>query len=158
MNKGVAVVGASLVVAAAAVAIPRVLDDTPEQRTLVLSGSPCSASDPGALGNRKNKKIQWSITNNCTTAQDVQFRDFKRRHFDNSSAYDPPDNSIVDPYPPGTSSPIGASGGTGSVDTKVNKGPKWVVFTDTYKYDIYLRGPSEGWRQVLDPDVEIWPF
>jgi hypothetical protein len=158
MNKAVAAVAGGVVVAVVVgVAAYQLMKDGKEERDLVLtgSGSSCTTTDPGALGNRKNKKIVWKIANNCSTAQYVQFRDFKRKHLDDDG-YDPIDNSVVNPYPPGTSTPI-AAGATVSVDTTITKGPKWVLIIDTYKYDVYLGTSVEGLTRVLDPDVEIWP-
>jgi hypothetical protein len=157
MKKVVAIVGGGIVVVAAAVVIPRILDDTPETRTLTLTGSgaSCTAADPGALGNRKNKRVTWTIVNQCASAQYVQFRDFKRKHL-NDNEHDPIDNSVTDPYPPSTANPVPVNGTT-TVEARINKRPKWLILTDTVKYDIYIGPNAANLTRVLDPDVEIWP-
>jgi hypothetical protein len=157
MNKNVVVVaGAAAVVGVGLLVAYGIMKKGEETRTLVLTGTAenCTTTDPGALGNRKGKNIVWRVTNNCGVDRYVQFQNFKRRHLDNGNEFDPQDNAIVDPYPAGGAVPAGA---TVNITTKINKGPKWGVIIDTYKYDVYLGANAGSLTPVLDPDVEIWP-
>lgn len=152
-----AVAGAAVALLVAVFAVQKILKEGREERDLFLTGNDGDTTrDPGTLGNYKNKRIKWNITNQCDKPLHVQFRDFRRKHLV-GGGHDDIDNSIVDPYPPTTGSPIEPNGGTAKVDTTLVKGTKWPGVTDRYKYDVYAGTDLGSLRRVLDPDVEIWP-
>lgn len=158
MKKAAAFVAGGVVVALVVTATaPRYLSSALDASDMELrmSGATCTATEPSLLGNSKGKKVAWRIKNSCTSAQYVQFQNFKRKHL-NDNNYDTPDNSAVDPYPPTTTAAI-APGDTVTVETTINKRPKWVILTDTYKYDVYIGLDLTSLARVLDPDIEIWP-
>jgi len=156
MNKRALVVGGGiLAVGVVAVVATRLLYSQQNYADVTLSivGGVCTPSVTGTLGERKGNKIIWNITNNCDTDQYVRFQDFKQRAFLGGSLGSPV-NDILDPGQP-TSKLIPRSGGTDTVDPKVNKDS--FLFKTVYKYAVFV-GPDLGSLvNRLDPDVEIWP-
>ncbi len=128
MNKAVAAVAGGVVVAVVVgVVAYQLMKDGKEETRSGTDRKWLQLHDDrsGRAGQRKNKKIVWKIVNNCSTAQYVRCETSNDKHLDDDG-YDPIDNSVVNPYPPGTSTPI-AAGATVSVDTTITKGPKSVL-------------------------------
>jgi hypothetical protein len=122
--------------------------------SLDMVGSNCVATIKDVLGEKKNGKVKWKVTNNCSSARYIRFENFRRRHFFDSNL-DPADPNTVNPSAPFGTIPANSRA---DVDATIDRDPVAIwPFFDTAKYDVYLGADASSGSVVLDPDVEIWP-
>jgi hypothetical protein len=116
---------------------------------LSMQGLVCRAQDPQPLGGVWQKKITWTVVNNCTSPQYVSFGNY-REHL--GAQLGPPEK-VVEPNP-AFSAQINPNG------TEVLKGKiaKWNWFSEgSYKYDICVGSSPQPASNCTDPDVDVWP-
>ena len=122
--------------------------------TLDTVGSDCVVTINDVLGERKNGKVTWRVTNNCSSPRYIRFQNFRRRHFFDNNLDSPNPNTVDPPTPSG----IIPANGRADVDATIHRDPIAIwPFFDTAKYDVYVGADDSSGRVVLDPDVEIWP-
>ncbi len=118
---------------------------------LEQSNTQCRAADPLPFRAQHGDTITWHVTNNCTSAYFVQFKNFGRKN-DNGSTGNP-EADVVDKEPVSRTA-IAANGGTDTLPATVTK----VINSGSvfYKYEIWLGTTAANLAVNRDPEIEIY--